>query len=142
MGFFYMNEAAFDLPDAKFVDCTMTVLAGTSPSGAAVVLLVERRRLAVGKSLRQAAAEHGRDAMERLLGYTVIFEREVEIDARPAIDVGARWRTDEGEPIYTRRVHLTWGSTWLMIVGEAPGAEREFCDAYVDHVVASLRVRE
>src|SRR5271170_6607108 len=114
MGLFYMNEAAFDLPDAKFVDCTVTVLAGKSPGGAAVVLLVERRRLPVGKSLRQAAAEHGRDAMKRLLGYTVILEREVEVDAHPAIDVGARWRTEDGEPIYTRRVHLTLGSTWLM----------------------------
>ena len=56
--------------------------------------------------------------------------------------VGARWRTENGEPIYDRRVHLTLGETWLVIIGEAPIAEREFCEAYIDHVLASLRMRE
>jgi hypothetical protein len=142
MGSYYMNEAAFDLPDGQFVDRTVTFLAGTSPGGANALLLVERRPLPVDKSLRQVAAEHGSEAMKRLHGYAVIFEREVEVASCPAIDVGTRWRDDEGEPFYTRRTHLTLGSTWLMIVGEAPIAEREFCDAYVDHVLASLRVRE
>jgi hypothetical protein len=136
-----MNEAMFDLPEAGFVDRSVTYLLGTSPGGAAVLLLIERRPFPAGKSLRQVVTDHGRDAARRFMGYQVILEREVQVASCPALDVGARWRTEEGEPIYARRAHLSLGSIWLMITGEAPFAEREFCDAYVDHVLASLRLR-
>jgi hypothetical protein len=137
-----MNEAMFELPDVGFVDQTVTCLAGTSPNGEGVLLLVERRLLPVDMSLRQAVAALVKDAMTQHIGYRVLFEREVEVASRPALDVGARWRTENGEPIYDRRVHLTLGETWLIIMGEAPIAEREFCDAYIDHALASLQMRE
>lgn len=142
MGSFYMNEAMFDLPDAGFVDRTVTYLAGSSPSGKGVLLLVERRPLPVDTSLRQVAAALGKDARTRFMGYQVLFEREIEVASQPALDVGARWRAESGEPVYVRRAHLAVGETWLIITGEAPIVEREFCDAYVDHVLASLRIRE
>jgi hypothetical protein len=142
MGSFYMNEAMFDLPDAGFVDRTVTYLAGTSPDGRGVLLLIERRPLPVGKSLRQVVAALGKDAMTRFIGYQVLFEREIEVAAQPALDVGARWRAESGEPVYVRRTHLALGETWLIVTGEAPIVEREFCDAYTDHVLASLQLRE
>jgi hypothetical protein len=136
-----MNEAMFDLPEGGFVDRTLTFLVGNAPGGAGVLLLVERRPIPADKTLRQVVAAYGKDLMSRFMGYQVIFEREVEVASCPALDVGARWRTEGGEPIYGRRAHLSLGPTWLMITGEAPFAEREFCDAYVDHVLASLRLR-
>jgi hypothetical protein len=132
----------FDLPDAGFVDRTVTYLAGTAPSGAGVLLLVERRPFPPAASLRQAAAALGKDAMTRLAGYRVLFEREIEVASQPALDVGARWRAESGEPVYVRRVHLALGETWLIVTGEAPVAEHAFCDEYIDHVLASLRLRE
>jgi hypothetical protein len=141
VGAFYMNEAMFDLPDAGFVDQTVTCLTGTSPSGERVLLLVERRALPVNTSLRQAVAALVKDEMTRQVGYQVLFEREIEVASRPALDLGVRWRV-ESEPIYGRRVHLTLGDTWLIIRGEAPIAEREFCEAYVEHVLASLQIRD
>ena len=104
-------------------------------------MLVERRALPVNTSLRQAVAALVKDEMTRQVGYQVLFEREIEVAQIPALDVGARFRTEAGDPVYARRAHLALGSTWMMIVGEAPFAEREFCDAYVDHVLASLRLR-
>jgi hypothetical protein len=138
-----MNEAMFDLPEAVgFTDLTVTYLAGTSPGGAGVVLLVERRPFPEGASLRQVAAAHALDAMKRFHAYRVITEREIDVAGQPALDLGARWCTEEGEAIYTRRTHLTVGSTWLIFAGEAPFSERAFCDAYLDHVLASLQLRE
>jgi hypothetical protein len=138
-----MNEAMFDLPDAGFVDRTVTYLAGRSPGGHGVLLLAERRPLPEGVSLRDIVAAFGRDAMARFRGYQVLFEREIEVASRPALDVGARWRAEaSGEPVYVRRTHFALGETWLIIAGEAPLAEREFCDAYTDHVLASLRIRD
>lgn len=142
MGAFYMNEAMFDLPEAEFVDRTVTYLVGKSPAGNGVVLLVERRPYPGEKPLRQHATEHGIEAATRLRGYKVLFEREIEVAGQPAIDVGARWRADDGEPIYTRRTHLTMGPTWFIIAGEGPATDREFCDAYVDHVLTTIRLRE
>jgi hypothetical protein len=142
MGSFYMNEAVFDVPDAGFVDRTVTHLEGTSPGGNGVLLMVERRPLAVDKSLRQVVDALGKDAMTRFIGYRVLFEREIEVASQPALDVGARWCAESREPLYVRRTHLALGETWLIITGEAPIVEREFCDAYIDYVLASLRLRE
>lgn len=142
MGSFYMNEAMIDLPDAGFVDRTVTYLVGTSPEGNGVLLLVERRPLPADKSLRQVVDGLGKDAMTRFLGYQVLFEREIEVSSQPALDVGARWRAESGEPVYVRRTHLALGKTWLIITGEGSIVDRAFCDAYIDHVLASLRLRE
>ncbi len=141
MSVYYMNEAAFDLPDSGFVDRTITYLEGKSPAGLDVVLLVERAPFPEGKSLRQAASEHVNGAKKRLRGYSVLFERESEVAELPALDIGARWRDEKGM-IYTRAAHLALGPTWLIIAGECPLEEREHCDACVDHVLASLRFRD
>ncbi len=137
-----MNEAMFDLPDAGFVDHTVTYLPGKSPSGAEIVLLVERRPLPAGQSLREAVDAHGRDVAARYFGYTVVFDREVQVASRPAIDVAAEWRSDGGDAVFTRRTHLQLGSTRMIVTGEAPVAERDFCNGAVDHVLATLSLRE
>ncbi len=80
--------------------------------------------------------------LRKVRGYTVLGEREVEVASFPAIDVSARWRTDAGEPIYTRRTHLVLGATWLVIACEAPFATRAACDAYVDQVLATFQLRD
>lgn len=142
MGAFYMNEAMFELPEAGFVDRTVTHLEGTSPSGAGVTLLVERHPLPEGKSLRQAAADHVSDEGKRLRAHTVLFQRDTTVGELPAIDIGMRWRNDTGAPIFTRQTHFILGSLWMIVGGEAPMGEREFCESYVDSVLGSLRLRE
>jgi hypothetical protein len=140
MSIYYMNEAAFDLPDASFVDRTVTYLEGKAPSGVPVVLLVERAPFPEGKSLRQAVTDVVKDAKKRLRKYEVLFEREAEMADQVAIELGVRWRDDDGV-VYTRQTHFVLGSTLMTVAGEVPLEEREFCDAYVDHVVESLRPR-
>jgi hypothetical protein len=137
----YMNEAAFDLPDAGFVDRTVTYLEGKSPRGTDIVLLVERSPFPEGKTLRQSASQHVNDARKRLRAYAVLFERDSEVAGLPAIDIGVRWRDDKGM-VYTRQAHLAVGDTLLIVAGEAPLDEREHCDTCVEHVLASLRFRD
>jgi hypothetical protein len=133
-----MNEASFDLPDAGFVDRTVTYLGGKAPSGAECALMVERSPLPAGKSLRQAAAEHMTDCKKRLRGYALLFDRVTEIAGVPAVEIAARWRDDAGL-VYSRQAHLVLGSTRLIVAGECPMEEKEFCDACVEHVLATLR---
>ncbi len=138
MSAYYMNEASFDLPPVGFVDRTVTYLEGKAPSGAAVVLMVERSPFAEGKSLRQTASAHMSDGKKRLRGYSLLFDRVSEIAGVPAIELAARWRDDAGL-VYSRQAHLVLGPTLLIVAGEAPIEEQAFCDAYMDHVLATLR---
>ncbi len=138
---YHMNEASFDLPDGNFVDRTVTYLEGTAPGGADVVLYVERQPFPAGRSLRELANNHVQDAKKRLRGYTIMGQRELEVLGLPALDLGVRWRSNKDELVYTRQVHLVLDSTWLIVAGEAPVADREFCDACVDRVLSTLRLR-
>jgi len=135
-----MNEAMFDLPESGFVDRTVTYLRGKSPNGVPVVLLIERRPLEK-KTLREAVEEHHQEQRKKHLGYSVMFDREVDVDQHVAIDIGARWNTDDGIPAYTRRTHLQLGETRFIITGEVAFVEREFCDAYMNHVLGTLKFR-
>lgn len=139
MATYYMNEAAFDLPDLGFVDRTVTYLEAKAPSGADLVLVVERQPVPRGKSLRDLVVGHVADARKRMRGYSVLYEREADLVSGPAIDLGIRWR-DENGMMYSRHTHLTIGQTWLIVAGEVPLEEREVCDGYVDHVLGTLRL--
>jgi hypothetical protein len=142
MSTYYTNEAAFDLPDAGFVDRTVTYLEGKSPAGNDVVFLMERHSFPQGKSLRQVTTDHIDDARRRLRGYSVLSQTDRQVCDLPAIDVGVRWRDESGEPVYTRQVHVVVGETWLIVAGEVHFEDRELCDAYVEQVVGSLRLRD
>jgi hypothetical protein len=138
---FFMNEASFDLPDLGFTDRTITHLVDAVPGAPDVVMRVERWPLPVGKSLRQLAAELSATATKGLRDYKVLAEREGAGAGLPALDVAARWRTADGSPIYTRRLHVAQGSTWLVVVCEAPLSERDRCDANADRIAATLTIR-
>jgi hypothetical protein len=144
-----MNEAMFDLPEPGFVDRTLTCISGFTASGAELMLIVERRPLGRGTSLRQAVTEHTEDAETRFRGYKVLFEQEIQIAGHGAIDVGSRWRSDAGAAIYTRRVHLALdnaereveGRVWLIFTCEVFYDERDAADAHLTHVIGSLKPR-
>jgi len=137
-----MNEGVFDLPDAGFVDHTVTYLQGHTPSGSGVLIMVERRPLAAGATLREVVVAQGKEEATRYRNYRVLFEREIDVASRVAIDVGVRWRVDRGESVYVRRVHMVHGSVWLVVTGETTLADQDACDGYVNHVVGSLQLRE
>jgi len=140
MGEYFMNEAAFDLPSG-FVDRTITYLENQMEDGTGIVLVIEREPLPEGLSLREAAAKHVAESRVRLRGYSVMFEQANEVASVPVVEIGSRWRDDDGF-IYRRQTHLVVGSTWLIVAGESPLELREACDQVVDQVVQTLRIRE
>lgn len=141
MSVYYMNEAAFELPDAPVVDSTVTMLEMKTPSGSELRLLVQRFPLEVGKSLREVVTSHVGQASRTLRAHAVLFDREVEVGGVPAIDVAARWRGGD-EMIYTRQAHVALGGTWLVLAVNAPLEEREVCDEYLNRVLGTLRFRD
>ena len=137
MSAYYMNEAAFDLPDVGYVDRTVTHLEGKAPSGIVVALMVERSPLPEGKTLREAATAHMIGTKKRLRGYTLLLDRASEVAGVPAVEIAAQWREASGI-VYSRQAHLVLGETLLLVAGETAVEERAFCDACVEHVIASL----
>jgi hypothetical protein len=138
MSAYYMNEASFDLPDVGYVDRTVTHLEGKAPSGIIVALMVERSPFSGEKTLREAAEAHMNATRKRLRGYTLLLDREGEVAGVPAVEMAARWRDSAGY-VYSRQAHLVLGGALLLVAGETAMEEQAFCDAYVEHVIASLR---
>ncbi len=132
-----MNEAAFDLPQG-FVDRTVTVLEAATEDGEGVSIIVERSPLPRGQSLQQATKERLLTARKDVRGFSILYERDCEVARTKAIDVGTKWRDDDGI-VYTRSIHLALGDMLLIIAGEAGFEDRETCDRVLDHVAGSLR---
>jgi hypothetical protein len=132
-----MNEAAFDLP-AGFTDRTINHLEASAEDGSGIAILVERARLPDGTTLREAVSRRIGESRARWPNFSVLFEHAAIIAESEAIDVGTRWRHDEGM-VYTRQLHTVLNGVWLILTGETALEDRELCDRTVDHVAASLR---
>ncbi len=147
---FYMNEAAFELPDLPFVDRTVTSLDARTPSGEEIGLRVHRSPLAPGETLRSVVAAHVAEATRSLPSYALLWERDAELAGVPAIELAARWR-GESSMLYSRQAHFavqTPGGDapsgvqglWVLISVNGALAETDACDACLEHVVATLRL--
>lgn len=139
---YYLNEAAFDLPDADIVDTTVHTLSVGLDSGDAVGFAVARRPLGEDKPFRDFVDEHLTRERTGLRGYSSVHLRDVELSNASAIDCAAIWRGSDGSMVYQRQCHVPANGVWLILNATVAVAAREGCDAFFDHVLASLRLRE
>ena len=140
MASYYINEAAFTLPDLGFVDRTVHVLEARLPGDDPLGLIVARQVVPAGKTLRQLVVEHLRSDARRLKGFVVIEELEIYVGRAAAIEVRSRWR-HEGTVLYQRQAHLAASGSWLMFAMTAPLDQQAACDAALDQVLATLALR-
>src|SRR5262249_35816332 len=138
MSTYYMNEGAFELDG--FTDHTVHALDTTLPSGKRLTFVASRNKIPDDKSLRDLVAEYVKDQAKRLSGYIVIDQRDGEWAGVPAIELRARWRHDGGV-LYQRQAHFATldGSLFLGMTG--PLDEQEACEAAMERVRSSLRLR-
>lgn len=135
-----MDEGAFELPEGALSDRTLHVLEGDLPGGAPLALVVHRAPFPPGKTLRELVLSRITRERDKLPGHTVVDERERSWGGAPALEIASHYRQGD-EVIYQRQAHLALGDTWIYFALSAPHAEREACDAGLDHVRASLRLR-
>jgi hypothetical protein len=141
MSIYYINEAAFDLPDVGFIDRTVTSFEIITPSNRAHSLTVNRSPIPDDRDLGALVDANVRDADRRLRGHKVLFRRELEIGSCPAIEIAAEWR-GKMAGVYTRQAHLDADGCWLVFAGSAPLDDRAACDEIMDHVLSTLRLRD
>ncbi|APR81786.1 Hypothetical protein A7982_07135 [Minicystis rosea] len=141
MATYYMNDGAFDLPDTRFEDLTVHRLRAPLPDGQELGLVIARSKIPEGKSLRDVVAHQLQHEATHLPGHAVLDSEEIEVAGAPAMAVRCRFRR-ENEAFYARQIHVAAFDAWIAFVMSAPITEREACDRHLDHVVASLRLRE
>lgn len=137
---YYVNEAAFELPDIGFVDRTVNELEARPGSGTELGVLVARSPLPADQSLLDVVRAHQDQERRSLRAWAIVFEREGVVDGASTVEVGIRWRGDEGM-VYQRQAHLGLAEHVLLLVANAPIEEREACDACMDRILATLKLR-
>jgi hypothetical protein len=137
---YYLNEAVFEVPVEGMIDRTVHRLEALLAGGGKLSLSVHRAPIPAGRTLADLARENARNASIQVPGHRVIFEREVEVDGRAAVDLAAEWE-GEGGRNYTRQAHLDAGGTWLVFAVNAPESERAACDALLERALGTFRGR-
>jgi hypothetical protein len=140
MAIYYVNEASFELPDLQVVDRTVHVLELGGGALPGLGLMLARAPFPVGKSLRDMVKAHTDQERLTLRSWSLLFEREGDLDGQPMIELGTRWRS-EGGMVYQRQVHVGLDDVVLLLVGNGPLEERERTDAHVDRALATMRLR-
>ncbi|MBL8743140.1 MAG: DcrB-related protein [Myxococcales bacterium] len=136
---YYLNEAAFTLPDRGFVDLTLhrleSPLAGEDP------LAIEIRRLPMdaGKSLRALVDEEVTSTKTRVDGFTIVEDGEVSLggNGAPAIVLRARMRARD-QLYVQRQAHVAFEDTWIAFIVTSPSTERVACDETFDRILHSI----
>lgn len=138
---FYINEAAFDLPELGFVDETIHVLRAKAIDDGDVSVLVFRSPVSEGKSLREVVASHHDAERRTLAGYAVLFEREIEVASSLVVESALRFR-GEGGMMYQRNAHLLVPDhQHLLVAVNGPFEHSELCDRTMEHVLSTLQLR-
>jgi hypothetical protein len=127
MASYYLNEAVISLPERRFVDKTIHGLEAKLPGDKTLGVLVTRRPLESGQSLRALVDENIELNKRRLGSFTVIDEKEALAGGLPAILLRTSWRR-EGRDLYQRQAHVVVGAQLLVFAVSGPLDERRACD--------------
>jgi hypothetical protein len=140
MAAYYVNEAAFTLPDIGFVDRTLHRL--ESPLSGDDLLKVEIRRLPVehGRRLRELIDEDTAVTKAKASGYTILDEIDAALGGLPAVLLRARFRAND-VAYYQLKAHVLVESTWVLLLVSGPYSDRAAADETFERVVQSLEWR-
>jgi hypothetical protein len=133
------HEASFEL-DGAFTDRTVHDLEAPLGDGARLGLWLTREPLPAEGTLRDAASTVVARRRQRLEGYSLLAERDGQVDGADTIEFRARFREDEAI-VYERQTHFASSSVWYCLTTRAPLADRAACDEATERVVATLLFR-
>jgi hypothetical protein len=153
MSHYYLNEAVLELPSREFVDRTLHGLEAKLPSGETLGVIVQRRPVEQGVTLRALVDESIELNRKRLLGFAVDEATERLAGGLPCIVLKTRWRSasrplrEAGAPDdaprekYQAQAHVVARGQLLVFAVGGPLEERELCDATLETVVGTLTWR-
>jgi hypothetical protein len=137
---YYVNEAAFALPDRGFVDRTLHRLVSPLPGEDPLGVEVRRVPMETGKSLRQLVEAEVTANKAKGNGYTLVEEAEVALAGAPAIVLRARLRARDAV-YYQMQAHVAFDEMWISIAVTGPSTDRAACEETFDRIVRSVAWR-
>lgn len=136
-----MNDGAFQIPDTGFEDLTVHQLRARTADDREISLVIGRSRIPAGKSLYDVVSAQLKHEATELPGHAVLASEEVRVADMPGIDVRCRFRRGN-EAYYARQIHLGAYDTAISFVMAGPMIDRDLCDAHLEEIAGSLRLRE
>jgi len=137
MRLYYLNEAVIDLPELGFVDSTIHGLEAQLPNEKTLGVLVHRRPVEQGKTLRRLVDENVELNQKRLRAFIVESEREALVGGLPGILSCARWRNEQRENVQLQ-AHVIVEQTWMIFAVSAPLEERRACEETFSAMLETL----
>jgi hypothetical protein len=138
---YYVNEAAFALPRAPFVDRTLHRLTAALPNADdPLTLEIRRVPMAPEASLRRLVDDAISSEKAKERGFTVVELVESVLDGTAALLLRARLRARD--TIYVQlQAHVAVDGNWLSFVVTGPGTHRKECEETFDRMIRGLRWR-
>ena len=135
-----MNEAAFALPEGEYADKTAHTLEHKLPSGGTLEIVVLRRPMEVGKTLRESVDSYIASSEKRMSGYSVLESADAVVAGASAIQIRSRFR-HQGDIVYQIQAHVVLDGTWMLLVVTAKLTEQAACDAAFDGILQTFTWR-
>jgi hypothetical protein len=134
-----VDELGFDVPEG-FVDESMNAFFPIDPDSAGLSVVITREPRSAGTLGEQAVAilksAEGKIPTLRLLGH-----RERTLQLVPAYEARTHVAGPKGAPSYQRQLFVSWYGTLLTFVVTTPRARSHECDAILEQIAASLRLK-
>ena len=145
MSSYYINEAVFELPERRFDDKTIHGLEAKLPNGKTLGVLVHRRPVEQGKSLRQLVDDNILLNKTRLSGYAVLDEAETSIGGVPGIVLRTQWK-QSGTKYYQLQAHVAVeaqgaAGTYMIFATSGPLEDQAACDETFDSILKTVNWR-
>ncbi len=140
MALYYLNEAVLDLPDLGFVDSTIHGLEAKLPKDRTLGVLVHRRPVEGGATLRSLVDENLALNARRLRAFVVESDREAPVGGLPGFLLCARWRHEQQEKVQLQ-AHVIVEQVWMIFAVSAPLEEREACEETFAKLLETLVFR-
>jgi hypothetical protein len=140
MTLYYLNEAVLDLPDLGFVDSTIHGLEAKTPSDATLGVLVHRRPVDAGATLRELVDENVALNGRRLRAFIVESDRPTLVGGLPGFVLATRWRHEKRENVQLQ-AHVLVAQAWMIFAVSAPLDERAACEETFRTLLETLTLR-
>ena len=113
---YYINEAAFDVPEMGFSDQTVHLLRAKASRTGDINVMTFRSKVEGDAGLREVVASHRDNERRTLAGFASLLDREVEVAGTVAIEAAIRYRGDD-----THQQVLTYLQEQFGALDKAPG---------------------
>jgi hypothetical protein len=135
---FHFDEGVFDIP-AHWSDRTVNILTSSKGATADFSLVTSREELG-GREFTAVLAAQMKELSKQMPGFRLLGQRETTVGGLGAIESRISFNTTGGQ-MYQRHAAVAYYGKALFFTATTLFKDAEGCDAALDDVLASLKLR-